>query len=158
MEIRRSYDRLISTMGFLYWQDDVFILNQGPDCFMEVHLPLHHDRRPHKKVFEVRVLNAARTLGLPRCPEYTSDINYMATDGHRGTSVHLCQEWELPKKSVQTILMLPNIQFEITINFYQNWKFGTLITPELFTNNAKYGVAIIITQLTNELNIPMACA
>ena len=33
VEIRRSYDRLISTMGFLvlYWKDDVFILNQGPE-------------------------------------------------------------------------------------------------------------------------------
>ena len=29
MEIRSSYDRLISIIRFLYWQDGIFILNQG---------------------------------------------------------------------------------------------------------------------------------
>ena len=33
VEIRRSYDRLISTMGFLYWYDDILILNRGPVPF-----------------------------------------------------------------------------------------------------------------------------
>ena len=28
VEIRQSYDRLISTMRFLYWYDDIFILIQ----------------------------------------------------------------------------------------------------------------------------------
>ena len=31
MEIRRSYDRLISTMGFPILANDIFVLNQGPE-------------------------------------------------------------------------------------------------------------------------------
>ena len=38
MEIRQSYDRLISTMGFLYRQDVIFILNRGPDHIMQTAL------------------------------------------------------------------------------------------------------------------------
>ena len=41
VEITQSYDRLISEWDFLYWSDNIFILNQAQDSFLSAVEQVH---------------------------------------------------------------------------------------------------------------------